>query len=659
MKKTQEEILQYWKWLKKKPNVVGIDGKLRSKIKNKKAYRKIKSLRIYVSKKVALEDVLFSPSLWEKIKRKLRRNSHLHKQDLVPPFVDGIPTDVIAIGEIFARSNRDYLRPLKAGISSMHYKGSACTTNGFFREEETGKICVASNNHCFIEGTKVLSNPSFLDFKEASNVIGISGLTRIKNHFSRSYKGQIIKINFRGKKVCCTPEHPILIVSPIKIYSYSHRQCPKYDLKKKEWKFAKDLKKFDLLLVPKNNTFSKELNLEFAKWLGFYIAEGSISDHGSSKTVNLDNFNREKLLPYLSFFGGKIISEERKEGTLYRIKIYNTKLANWLLRQVGKEKRIPEFVLKAGVKSKQAFLSGMLEGDGTVRGNNKTIFTKFPELCNDFYALLLSLNIVPSFWQTIQDHEYNGYKWTSRIFFLQWNSKPRMYEDKEFLYVPLYEIGSEDFSGIVKNLETEDGTYCVPFIVHNCYADENKAKIGDPIIQPSPSDQGKWPEHEIAKLYKYVPIQFNHFACPFRRILHKFMFWEKQTINTVDIAFALLSAPWVAEATYIGPFKGKRLPKEGEKVQKTGRTTEYTVGKVQSVNWIGSVNYDRGVASFGDCILVEAQGFSAGGDSGSPVFDMNGNYIGALFAGSSTHTIICKVSNIEIESGMFLIIKES
>jgi len=35
---------------------------------------------------------------------------------------------------------------------------------------------------------------------------------------------------------------------------------------------------------------------------------------------------------------------------------------------------------------------------------------------------------------------------------------------------------------------------------------------------------------------------------------------------------------------------------------------------------------------------------------------MNGNYIGALFAGSDTHTIVCKISNIELESGMTLIV---
>jgi len=341
--KETQTVLDYWKWLKKKPNVVGIDGKLKPKIRKGKTYRNIKSLRIYVSKKIDLKDVIYAPSIWQKIKHKFRKNPEMLASDLVPSFVDGIPTDLVVIGEIRAprpsqKSNKSLFRPVKAGSSSMHYQGTACTTNGFFKDPKTDKVFIVSNNHCF--------------------------------------------------------------------------------------------------------------------------------------------------------------------------------------------------------------------------------------------------------------------------------------------------------------------------------AKENKAKVGDAIIQPSPFDGGKYPQDIIGKLSKFVPIQFNHFSCPFRRTLHKLMFWKSLPVNKVDIAFAEILVPWVAEATYIGPFKGKRLPREGERVQKTGRTTEYTTGKVVSLHWTGSVTYSRGLATFTDCILVEGRGFSKGGDSGSPVFDMEGNYLGALFAGSDTHAIICKYSNIEQESGMVLILKK-
>ncbi len=340
-----EKVKEYWKELKKKPNVVGIDGKLRPKIKNGIEYPKIQSIRVYVSQKIDLSRVLFKSSRWQKIKHFFykKKNPLFFSSDLVPTFIEGIPTDIVVIGKIEAPrpiegSNKDYCRPVKAGVSSMHYQGTACTTNGFWRDTLNGKICVASNNHC--------------------------------------------------------------------------------------------------------------------------------------------------------------------------------------------------------------------------------------------------------------------------------------------------------------------------------YADENKAKIGDPILQPSPYDGGKYPEHQIATLYKFVELQFNEFACPFRRTLHKFMFWETVPNNKVDIAFSEITVDWEPEATYIGPFKGKRIPGEGERVQKTGRTTEYTIGTVVSLSWTGSVQYSRGLATFTDCILVEGRDFSKGGDSGSPVFDMNGNYIGALFAGSDTHSIICKYTNIELESGMVLIIKK-
>lgn len=195
---------------------------------------------------------------------------------------------------------------------------------------------------------------------------------------------------------------------------------------------------------------------------------------------------------------------------------------------------------------------------------------------------------------------------------------------------------------------------------NHCYSLENKAVIGDPILQPSPVDFGKYPKDMIAKFYKGVEIKFESFSCPFRELFFKFKKAFTGTgINRVDISFGILeeNIDWRPEATYIGQYKGKRLPNIGESVQKTGRSTEHTInGKAASVSYTGIIRYNRGSALFTDCILVEGKGFSAPGDSGSPVFDMKGNLIGILFAGSDSHAVICKISNIELEGEVELII---
>jgi len=90
-----------------------------------------------------------------------------------------------------------------------------------------------------------------------------------------------------------------------------------------------------------------------------------------------------------------------------------------------------------------------------------------------------------------------------------------------------------------------------------------------------------------------------------------------------------------------------------------GRTTGYTShGKVVSTSWTGKVTYSRGIATFTDCILIEKKEFSKGGDSGSLILDMDGNVVGVLFAGSETHTIACKIKNVEEEGNVQIILQE-
>jgi len=196
---------------------------------------------------------------------------------------------------------------------------------------------------------------------------------------------------------------------------------------------------------------------------------------------------------------------------------------------------------------------------------------------------------------------------------------------------------------------------------NHCYAMENNAKIGDEVMQPAPYDGGKYPEDVIGRLEKFVEVKFVDFTCPFRNSLHRFYrIFADLPINTVDIAFATIDIPYVVMATYIGNYKGKTEAALDMKVQKSGRTTEWTnFGKIVSTSWSGTVQYSRGMAFFSDCILIEGNNFSAGGDSGSPVFDLNGNYLGALFAGSETNTIVCKVKNIEEQANVELILSES
>ncbi len=152
-------------------------------------------------------------------------------------------------------------------------------------------------------------------------------------------------------------------------------------------------------------------------------------------------------------------------------------------------------------------------------------------------------------------------------------------------------------------------------------ANSNNARIGDPILQPGPYDGGRNPRDIIARLSRYVPIRFGGLP------------------NYVDAAIAEGQFHDLNREIYwTGYVKGVKMARVGQIVQKTGRTTSYTTGKVTAINATVNVNYGSGrVAKMVRQIITT--NMSAGGDSGSLTSDLDENAVGLLFAGSSRITI--------------------
>ena len=184
------------------------------------------------------------------------------------------------------------------------------------------------------------------------------------------------------------------------------------------------------------------------------------------------------------------------------------------------------------------------------------------------------------------------------------------------------------------------GVRDVPLIMSNNHvlANENRAKIEDPIIQPGDYDDGRNPKDIVGYLDSFTPITF------------------KQS-NFVDVAFATIAEgvewlPGVEDIPVINDVvRDARL---GDLVQKTGRTTGYTVGKVIGTDATSYVGYDYGDAYFEDQIIIQdlTGHFSDGGDSGSLILDMDGHPIGLLFAGGGDVTLANKMSRIVEEYGI-------
>lgn len=172
------------------------------------------------------------------------------------------------------------------------------------------------------------------------------------------------------------------------------------------------------------------------------------------------------------------------------------------------------------------------------------------------------------------------------------------------------------------------------FILSNNHvlANVNAARLNDPILQPGPYDGGKMPKDLIAKLARFVPIDFSPTGS-----------------NLVDCAIA---TPQRLESSYVtskniwyGTVSSKIVaPKMDLLVKKAGRTTQRTRGRVTGINASLRVGYGTaGAALFRNQIVIQSlttSPFSQGGDSGSLIVsDTGNNPVGLLFAGSATHTI--------------------
>ena len=89
----------------------------------------------------------------------------------------------------------------------------------------------------------------------------------------------------------------------------------------------------------------------------------------------------------------------------------------------------------------------------------------------------------------------------------------------------------------------------------------------------------------------------------------------------------------------------------GMKVQKSGRTSGFTRGKVYSVNVEAVVRYTPGFARFRNCIDIQTQfrspSFGSPGDSGSLVVtDPDKRPLGILFAGGGFDTFLNPISPV-------------
>ena len=162
---------------------------------------------------------------------------------------------------------------------------------------------------------------------------------------------------------------------------------------------------------------------------------------------------------------------------------------------------------------------------------------------------------------------------------------------------------------------------------NHVWADENNNPIGTPAVQPSPGDANcvfGVAADQIGTLAAFLPLVF-----------------DGTTPNPCDAAIIISNSELINTSTlkdgYGVPTSTNAPAFLGQLVQKYGRTTGYTRGKVVGINVTATIGYTNGPCLFTDFIdifpVAPFANFGNPGDSGSLVVDMARNPVGIVVGG--------------------------
>jgi len=164
---------------------------------------------------------------------------------------------------------------------------------------------------------------------------------------------------------------------------------------------------------------------------------------------------------------------------------------------------------------------------------------------------------------------------------------------------------------------------------------ENFLDLGTAIIQPGSGDGGR-SGARVGTLEDYIPLDFG-----------------PEAENCADAAIGSIDSG--VDASYGEQFgeegnywiEGWTEISVGDTVRKSGRTTGVTTGQVIDTSYDIEVTYGNQTARFVDQIQVKQDNwsFAGAGDSGSAV-DMDGEFVGLVFAGTEKYVYINKAQHI-------------
>ena len=371
---------------------------------------------------------------------------------------------------------------------------------------------MAFDNICFKPDADVMgTNKSISNLDVGDKVLDMYGdYTTIVKKYENQYSGDMYNIKAEYlNTISSTPDHPFLIV----------KKCD-FDTKKSNWVEAKNIEIDDYLIIPKLKTREIERKIDLSQFnksnspnyrrglktieltddvlwmMGIYLAEGHISGRENNLQINFtlnvtEQHYAEKIKDVFAKIGYKTIIRKNKQSNSINVQSSCTSLARIFTMWFGKgarNKKIPDFIFTAKSDVVIPFLTGLIDGDGCLDGNQVGYHSASKTLVYQVQLMLATLNEMTG-WSYVKPYirEIRGGivnskdSWQIRgknifldkIFYSNsyiLRSNIRYSYDDNYVYVPVKSIMKEPYNGLVYNIETENHTYVVSnAVVHNCH----------------------------------------------------------------------------------------------------------------------------------------------------------------------------------------------
>ena len=355
-------------------------------------------------------------------------------------------------------------------------------------------------------------NKQIRNLRPMDRSAGFSGLGKVERTFSRSFKGNLLRIKATGLlPIDITPEHPVLVSTSTtsRIGRYRKQNVA---FSKLHWKEANSLtrKKVgvdgDYLLIPRLpgsngdtrislREFTNEngrrvcaskhvplelpLNSDTAWLVGMYIAEGFPSGTGACFSLNHDEKEiHQRIMQVGKAIGYTPGKYRMPTSTVMMIpsRILSRALAFWCGKG-ARNKRIPDFLLfhkDAGIL--RSLLDGYASGDGycsegiTFMSTSSKLLALQIQLLGARLGEFIGIGRAKSGSSVIDGRKITGSPEGKYVLELRPRSKQSFARVTDLgILTPVREIESVPFDGKVYNIETSDNTYLVSnSLVHNC-----------------------------------------------------------------------------------------------------------------------------------------------------------------------------------------------